>query len=83
MMKVWFKCLKFAVSSPPPPPPPCKEGRRKLTEGFFFLIDKYSKSFGGILIWNAGSLKGSLALVSAAASLIKANIESDKIYMDV
>lgn len=49
----------------------------------FFLIEKYSKSFSGILIWNAVSLKGSLALVSAAESLIKANIESDKIYMHV
>lgn len=40
-------------------------------------------SVSGILTWNACSLKGSLALVSAAASLIKANIESDKIYMGV
>lgn len=80
MMKVWFKCLKFAISFfiffl-------VKKGEESWRRDFF-LIDKYSKSFSGILIWNAGSLKGSLALVSAAASLIKANIESDKIYMDV
>lgn len=57
--------------------------RRWWGGGSFLLIDKYVKSFSGIVIWNAGSLKGSLALVSAVASLIKVNTESDKIYVDV